>query len=177
MVDNSEYEINTDRLRLRLFLESDLDEYYLVMSQDEVGGQLPKGTGFTFEETTTMLSWCIDGWKNNGFGVWAVVDMETNTLMGHCGLNTVTEMDQVEVMYALGKEYWGRGYATEAAQASVEWGFANLEIDEIIGLAKTDNPASQKVLVKCGLEEVDRVHLWGLDLVKFLRAERGKRRG
>jgi ribosomal-protein-alanine N-acetyltransferase len=89
MADDHAREIETDRLRLRLFQQADLDEYYLVMSQDEVGGQLPKGRGFTFEETTTMLSWCIDGWKNNGFGVWAVVDMETNTLMGHCGLDLV----------------------------------------------------------------------------------------
>lgn len=170
MVERDRGEIETGRLRLRHFRESDLDDYHKVMSQDEVGGQLPKGRGFTLEETTKMLHRCIDGWKNNDFGVWAVVDRETGTLVGHCGLNTVTELGQVEVMYALGKEYWGRGFATEAARASVDWGFVELELDEIIGLAKVDNPASQRVLVKCGLEEVDRLHLWGLDLMKFERA-------
>jgi RimJ/RimL family protein N-acetyltransferase len=103
----------------------------------------------------------------------AVVDKATDTLMGHCGLNTVTEMDQVEVMYALGSEYWGNGYATEVAQASVAWGFQNLEIAEIIGLAKVDNPASQKVLIKCGLEEIDR----HLSFAFRARARQARHRG
>ena len=60
MIADPERRIETDRLLLRKFGAADLDEYFLVMSQDEVGGQLPKGRGFTLEETTAMVGRCIE---------------------------------------------------------------------------------------------------------------------
>jgi len=164
--------MDTERLRLRRFLPEDLDQYCRIMGQDEVSRQLPRGRGLTREETTGVMEHWADSWESKGFGAWAVVTKDNDTLIGHCGLNTVSEINQVEVLYALGEEHWGKGYATEAARASVDWGFQRLKLGEIIGLARTDNLASQKVLMNCGLREEDRLQLWGLDLVKFCRSAR-----
>jgi RimJ/RimL family protein N-acetyltransferase len=121
-------EIHTERLLLRPLVASDLDAYHLVMSQDAVGVQLPRGRGCTLEEN-----------------------------------------DETELLYALGAEYWRRGFATEAARASTAWAFDALAVDELVGFVKTDNTGSLAVMRACGFLQVDRVHQWGLDLIKFRR--------
>lgn len=160
--------IETERLHLRNFSPSDLAAYHKIMSQDAVGKQLPRGRGYSLEETEKTLNHFLTAYQEHGYGPLAVLKKEDNCLIGHCGLGVVEELAQVEVLYALGEEYWGKGFASEAAMASVSWGFIHLDLNEIIGLTKLDNYPSQNVLRKCGLKEVGKVDLWGLELIKFL---------
>ena len=162
-------EIHTERLLLRPLVANDLDAYHQVMSQDAVGIQLPRGRGCTLEESSSILDFWLNHWDEHGFGPWAVIDERTNALMGHCGLRRLEDTDETELLYALGAEYWGRGFATEAARASTAWAFDALAVNKLVGFVKPDNDRSLAVMRACGFVQVDRVHQWGLDLIKFRR--------
>ena len=161
--------VRAERLLLRPLVEGDLDAYHLVMSQDAVGSQLPRGRGFTIDETRALIEHWIRHWDEHGFGPWAVVEDDSDALIGHCGLQRLTESGETELLYAIGEQYWGHAFATEAAKASTRQAFGAFELDELVGFVKPDNGRSQGVMRACGFAQVGRVHQWGLDLLKFRR--------
>jgi ribosomal-protein-alanine N-acetyltransferase len=113
------------------------------------------------------ISYFIDHWKKHGFGVWAVLDKESGALIGQCGLETLEEAPEVEVLYLFDRSYWGRGLATEAAQAAVNAGFDQAGLQRIVGLTHPDNVASQRVLRKIGLHYKKRARFFGIDVFYF----------
>lgn len=155
-------EIRTDRLYLRQFSKEDLDAYAKIMSNHEVGKWLPKGDGYTRKETRKSLDHILEHWNRLGFGIWAVVDNEKDVLLGRCGLNMITETSEVEVDFVLARDCWGRGYATEAAKAALEYGFEILKLDRIIALAKPENIASRRVIEKIGMRYIKNAEYWGI---------------
>lgn len=160
-------ELATERLLLKQFEQSYLADYKVIMGQDLVGKQLPKGRGFSAEETEQLFNNIIKFWQKNGFGIWAVVEKKSGRLIGHCGLNHVNELNQVEILYALSQDYWGKGYATEGAYASLKFGFDLLKLDKIIGLTKLENEASIKVLEKLGLSYQGNKRVFGIECRYF----------
>jgi len=72
-------------------------------------------------------------------------------LIGTCGLSR-QRGDKIELGYWLGVAYWGEGYATEAARALIDYAFDDLGIDELEAGARVSNPASRRVLEKCGFQ-------------------------
>ncbi|HEY7452023.1 MAG TPA: GNAT family N-acetyltransferase, partial [Candidatus Limnocylindria bacterium] len=66
-----------------------------------------------------------------------------------------------EIAYTIGKRWWGRGLATEGALAVRDWGFANLEVDELISLIDPDNAASIAVATRLGERRMGETDLWG----------------
>ena len=112
-------------------------------------------------------------WQKHGFGDWAVTAKADGELLGHCGLNFVPEVSEVEVEYALAKAYWGRGIASEAARASLKFGFEILRLPRIIALADPQNIASWRVMEKVGLTYQKEVFFFGMQLV-YYQIERGE---
>jgi len=155
-------EIRTNRLCLRQFSKEDLDAYAKIMGDHEVGKWLPKGDGYTREETQRSLDYILEHWNKHGFGIWAVTDKEKDVLLGRCGLDMITETSEVEVDFVLARNYWGRGYATEAAKATLAYGFKTLKLDMIIALAKPENIASRRVIEKIGMRYIKNAEYWGI---------------
>jgi RimJ/RimL family protein N-acetyltransferase len=81
---------------------------------------------------------------------WGVWERETGELVGDCSLFFAEEHGAWELAYGLRRESWGRGYATEAAQACVRFGFENLDLERIVADVDPANAASVRVLEKCG---------------------------
>ena len=113
------------------------------------------------------VSYFIEHWEQHGFGVWAVEDKASGTLIGQCGLNTLEEAPEVEVLYLFDRSYWGRGLATEAAQAAVNIGFDHVGLQRIVGLTHPDNIASQRVLQKIGLRFIKRSRFFNIEVFYF----------
>ena len=94
-------------------------------------------------------------WIDHGFGHWAVEEKESGRLVGRAGLkhhDTWTlDPDNIEVGYLFDRGVWGRGYATEAARAAVEYAFDALDREEVISIARPGNAASRRVMEKVGL--------------------------
>ena len=87
-----------------------------------------------------------------GYGRWACVLKQTGAVIGFCGLKYLPDLDAVDVGYRFLPEYWGRGLATEACRASLDFGFRTIGLDEVIALVLPDNSASIRVLEKVGMQ-------------------------
>lgn len=128
---------------------------------------LPKRDTPPRERAQRTMDFFNDHHAEYGWGPWAVVEKASGALLGHCGLRYIADLDETEVLYAFGKKFWGKGYATEAARASVDFGFREIKLERIIALAVPDNLASRKVMEHCGLKFEKQTQLFDLDLVYY----------
>jgi ribosomal-protein-alanine N-acetyltransferase len=147
--------VETARLLLRRLVPADLDAYYgRVYADPDVMRTLPPGGPLSRAEFDARAPrMMVEHWERHGFGPWVVVHKADGEVVGHCGLRYWPETTDVEVLYALGRDYWGRGLATEAARASLRHGFETLGLDRIIAAAFADNVASRRVLERIGLRQ------------------------
>jgi ribosomal-protein-alanine N-acetyltransferase len=158
----SNKEINTSRLCLRQFRDEDLDVYATIVADPEIGKWFPKGDGYSREEAEKSFNSIRNHWIKHGFGIWAILYKRNQILIGRCGLNLIDETSEVEIDFFLAKKFWGKGYATEAAKAVLEYGFRILNLDRIIALAKIENVASRKVIEKIGMGYIKDAQYWGI---------------
>jgi [ribosomal protein S5]-alanine N-acetyltransferase len=160
--------IETPRLLLRPFTSADLADYTrLIFADSEVMRYLPKRDLAPRERAERTIAIFTERWMEYRFGVWAVTDKVTGEFMGHCGLGPVPEAGAIEVLYSLGQAYWGRGVATEAARASVRFGFEQAQLDQLIALAVPENIGSRRVMEHLGFAYEKDAHYFGLDLVQY----------
>jgi RimJ/RimL family protein N-acetyltransferase len=144
--------IQTSRLCLRVFELADLDALAKINSDPEVMRHTGNGNTVSREETEKRLHAYIEHWQQHGFGLRAVIHKSDHAFVGFCGLQFVAGTQEIEVGFRLAKQYWGQGFATEAARAVLRHGFEVLGLDRVIGLAQPANIASQRVLEKSGLK-------------------------
>src|SRR3712207_4719023 len=101
-----------------------------------------------------MVRAYIDQQAVAGYSFWAVVERATGEVIGDAGLYPVDgDRAALELGYTLGRAWWGRGYASEAAAACVRHAFDEEGVTELVALALHENPASLQVLGKLGFEE------------------------
>ncbi|HEU0028028.1 MAG TPA: GNAT family N-acetyltransferase [Ktedonobacterales bacterium] len=135
----------TLRLTLRAFQRDDLDALAAIYADPEVTRFLRSGVR-TGEQTAAVLDEYIAEWRDVGYGVWAVEARDSHTLLGMCGF-----VGKAELGYVFGRVAWGRGIATEAARACLQYGFERLGWDVIGAGALRANSASLRVLEKLGM--------------------------
>jgi len=76
----------------------------------------------------------------------------TDEFIGWCGLKYIKDKAEIDLGYRFKKQYWGHGYAAEAAQTCINYGFAHLDLDRIVAKAHIENTASINVMQKCGMQ-------------------------
>ena len=103
--------------------------------------------------TVAYLEMNVKHWAEHGFGMWMLRDAASSTIVGRAILRhlDVEGADEVEVGYGFLPEYWGRGLATEIAQACVRIGFEQLGLSSLVAITTPMNFASQRVMTKAGL--------------------------
>jgi ribosomal-protein-alanine N-acetyltransferase len=161
--------LTTARLLLRPLTLEDVDPLFAIMSQPNIMRFFPRPADTSRERAQRIIARQIETWELYGYGFWALELAATPGLIGWCGLGHIAERNETEVGYLLSQPYWGRGLATEAARASVEWGFATLNLALIVGLTHPDNTASQNVLRKAGLRFTGPDVYFGMDCLRFAR--------
>jgi ribosomal-protein-alanine N-acetyltransferase len=114
-----------------------------------------------------MISGILKHWEERGYGLWAVQSQSSEELMGRCGLQFLPDTGEVEVDFILGKGFWGQGFATEAARASLRYGFDELGLESVVGIAHVENRASQRVLDKLAMERVERKQFFGIECYRY----------
>jgi len=142
--------LETERLYLRAFLIDDGIFFYHLNMDSEVIKYTGDSPFKSLKEATAFIENYND-YTRNGFGRWAVCLKESHEFIGWCGLKKDTEINEVDLGFRFFKKHWGKGYATEAAMACVNYGFIQLNLPEIIGKAYIKNKPSIKVLEKCNL--------------------------
>jgi RimJ/RimL family protein N-acetyltransferase len=186
--------LTTERLRLRPFAESDLDAMHRLLSEEGILRYFPNPDPPSRERVEQLIHRQIEHWETHGFGWWVVEllgapgggpsaapdtaqdathapapgQSPTPELLGWNGLLYLPETDEIEVDFLLGHAYWGKGYATEGARASLRFGFRDLGLTTIVALAHPDNTASRRVMEKLGMRFVERTRYFNMDVCKYM---------
>lgn len=145
--------INTQRLVLRPWQEEDIEPLARLNADPRVMEFL-LGT-LTREESMGRLKCYQQHIKEHGWGLWAVSIPNTSNFIGWIGLWPISFdahfTPAIEVGWRLLPEFWGQGYATEGARASIQYGFDTLKLDEIVSITVPANLRSRRVMAKLGM--------------------------
>ena len=149
----------TPRLLLRELLPTDEAGMFELDSDPEVHRYLGNRPVQTRKQSQETIAFVRQQYVDNGIGRWAVELKETGEFLGWAGLKLMREplnghVDFYDVGYRLIRRYWGQGFATEAARASVAYGFNVLQQPILYATADMENLASRAVLQKAGLRHV-----------------------
>lgn len=150
----------TPRIQYRQISLADVDSLYAVYSDADAMRWVDDGQPIERAECEKWVQVTLMNYASRGYGMSALVNRETRTNIGFCGLVHPNGQPEAEIKYALRRECWGVGLATEAVCAMLEYGQRNFCLQEIIATVAPDNVASQRVLLKAGMREVaSRYHL------------------
>ena len=142
----------TPRLILRQFTETDAPLILGLNSDPEIVKYVHEPTLKTVEEAEKILTGIILPQYKSNLGRWAIHTKDNMDFIGWCGLKYRPELDEIDLGYRLMQQAWGKGFATEAAQYSLDYGFAKLNLKLITGRAHIENIGSIKVLEKIGMD-------------------------
>jgi ribosomal-protein-alanine N-acetyltransferase len=145
----------TPRLWLRQFTLDDASLLVALNSNPQVLKYLHEPLLTTEEQALHVLENIILPQYKNKLGRWAIYIKETGEFIGWCGLKYLADRDETDLGYRLMQQYWGKGYAYEAAKHTLDYGFNHLHLNTIVGRAHIENTASLKILEKIGMHYVN----------------------
>lgn len=162
--------IETERLLLREMNEGDYLDLCKILQDKDV--MYAYDGPFSDEEVQQWLDNQKERYRRNEFGLLALVLKDTNEMIGQCGLTLQEYKNEqvLEIGYLLKKEFWGNGYATEAAKACKEYAFQTLKVNEVFSIIRDTNIASQQVAIRNGMKVKDTFvkHYRGIDMPHVL---------
>jgi RimJ/RimL family protein N-acetyltransferase len=163
------FPIETERLRLRPWASDDLEAFHALYADPVVMRLVGGGPSRDLEHSRSRLAWMIDHQREHGYSLWAIQERASARIVGDCGLVLIEgEGPDVEVAYKLHRAAWGRGFATEAAAASVDFAFREAGLTRVLGFTYPENADSQHVLEKVGLRRIEDRLEHGHTLAAFL---------
>lgn len=141
----------TDRMFIRHFTLDDVPPLAAFLADPEVM-RFSVGGVLTENDACRFVEWCIGLYRRSGFGPWALVAKSSGALLGFCGLvpEAVDGVEEVHVGYRLGRQHWGRGFATEAVSRVLSYAFAQLGLSSMVAIIEPDHVASVRVAEKAG---------------------------
>ena len=145
--------IETNRLYLRELVLEDKEELSRVLSDPESMQFYPEP--FSKDKVEKWIQWNIDNYKKFNHGLWAVILKDGEKFIGDCGITMqIIEKETVpEIGFHIIKDYWKKGYATEAAIACKEYAFEVLKYPQIFSYTTVKNIPSLKVAEKIGMQK------------------------
>ncbi|AYV31507.1 GNAT family N-acetyltransferase [Streptomyces sp. CJ_13] len=149
-------EIRTPRLLLRRWSDDDLVPLSEINADPEVMRWIGDGSTLDLDRTAEDIERFEDEWDEEGFGQFAVELLASGELIGVVGLSVPEWLPEVlpavEITWRLGRSYWGQGYASEAAQATLEFALQDRGLDRVIAINRAGNDESENVIRKLGME-------------------------
>jgi RimJ/RimL family protein N-acetyltransferase len=140
--------LDTSRLMLRPWTDQDLAPFAVMNADERVMEFLPKV--LTESESDALAARIGEHFERHGFGLWALEIPGVTNFAGFVGLSIPKFQAHftpcVEVGWRLAHEHWGKGYATEAAKAAVDFGFTDLNLDQIVSFTVPVNVRSRRVM-------------------------------
>jgi len=161
--------IQTKRLTLRSLEAADAEVLFKSYQVEGVLQYFPPTAAPTLERVQRYIEKQQDHWGKHGYGHWGIVPKGEKQIIGWAGLQFLPELNETEVGYFLDKSQWNKGFATEAANASIQFGFDKYNLDHIIALVHPENIASRHVIDKCQFVYVETIHLWEINLMRHIR--------
>lgn len=150
--------LETERLLLRPIGPGDLDDFAELHADPEV-------TRFIrpLDRDAAAERIRVDGleWERRGHGIFTIRGREGERFLGRMGLKHWPQFDETELGWALRRDAWGHGYATEAARACAEWGLSALEVPYLTAMIDPENDRSLAVARRLGMEPLREDSLLG----------------
>jgi RimJ/RimL family protein N-acetyltransferase len=161
--------LETERLILREYTEDDAPAFFRLNSDPEVMRYVPDKPMTSVDQAREILiNHPIADYAEHGFGRLACLLKESGEHIGFCGLKYLKEIEDIDLGFRFVPSQWGKGLATEAGVPSIRYGFEELELDHIIGLAEPDNRASIRVLEKVGMKFTGVVRLFDMNMRRYV---------
>ncbi len=157
--------LETERLNLRPLNEDDIDAIYAMRSDADVMRFIREPQNR--QESANWVELVSSRWATEQIGFCAMLEKSSNEFVGWCGLWQLKETGEIEVGYAVAKEFWGKGYATEAAIAFLNYAFERLQLERIAAVAQPGNAASRRVMEKLGMRYDYTGEFYGSNLVHY----------
>ncbi len=157
----------TERLVVRNYLEEDSEFFFRLNSNEDVMKYIRPVKNR--EECAIQLAEIMKYSAENPFyGRWAVIEKAYEIFAGSFALIPVENTPNMQLGYSLMPLFWGRGYATELTTAGLQYVFTKTNLEFIYAYTEVPNQASQKVLLKCGFQQVRLKKEEEKDLVEFI---------
>jgi RimJ/RimL family protein N-acetyltransferase len=154
--ENRRPRLRTPRLELRRWTDADREPFAALNADPRVMEHFP--ASLTRSESDALVDRIEAGFAEHGFGLWAVEVLASGGGVGFVGFVGLTVptftahfTPAVEVGWRLAAHAWGRGYATEAARAALDYGFGVVGLAEVVSMTSTTNLASQRVMQRLGM--------------------------
>ena len=146
----------TSHLLGRHLLPDDLAAMLAVYGDAKTMQWVGDGQPLNREQCLNWIEITHQNYIHYGYGMFALVLRQTGEVIGFCGLVHPGGLPEVEIKYALLREFHGRGFATEAVRALIAYGIESFNLTQIIATAYAENAASLRVLEKSGMKAVGR---------------------
>lgn len=161
-------DIETDRLLLRSWRDEDIQIIHAMIQDPEVSYYLKHTHLEEYTVIQKIAEAANSNIEKNGYGYFVCALKDTGEVVGFVGLN-YTHLDApyfpcYTVSWIFGKKYWKRGYATEAAQTLISFGFEKCEMSRIFACTATGNIPSRNVMERIGMRWVDTFNFPGIDV-------------
>ncbi|HFZ8993374.1 TPA: GNAT family N-acetyltransferase [Citrobacter freundii] len=175
-------QIDTNRLRLRPVIASDVTDLFRIYSDPATNIFNPAGPYPDIDYAKTVLHRWLAHWQSHGFGNWAILLQDKpKKIIGFGGLSIRSYDDIIinNLGYRFATAAWGKGLATEFATYAIRYGFADIKLTEISAVVRKNHLASRKVLEKTGLRYIKDIHdvkdappslLYSLTMSEWLRS-------
>jgi RimJ/RimL family protein N-acetyltransferase len=173
-------EIRTPRLLLRSWHDDDLTPMADINADPRVMRWIDDGSVRDLDHTAEAIEQWEEEWDEEGFGLFAVELLASGELAGFTGLSVPEFLPEVlpavAISWRLGSQFWGQGYASEAAQATLEFALQDRGLDRVISISRVGDDASENVIRKLGMvperETAHPVHghplrVHAIDLTEF----------
>jgi RimJ/RimL family protein N-acetyltransferase len=161
-------DIETERLILRGPTDADLDDWVAcIWSDADVMRYMPRSTDAPEVRAQGTLAFFTRVREQQQVGAWMVTRKADGQFMGHCMLAYREAFGEPELGYALGKAFWGQGYATETARAVARYGFEQTNPDRMFAVVFPENEPSWRILQRLGFGYEKEVTHYNLPLAYY----------
>ena len=173
----------TSRLVIRPLVEKDADEWLSFIMDKSATKYFPDEWKLKPEKSKEWIEFQLTRYRENRYGLQALIEKKSGKLVGQSGLLTqvVEGKDELEIGYHLLPDFWGNGYATEAAGEFKKMCFENRLAESVISIIDIDNILSQKVAQRNGMKNDSKavfmgmnVYLFRINRETYLKNERAK---
>jgi ribosomal-protein-alanine N-acetyltransferase len=145
--------LESERLILRRLYKKDAKDIFEFAKDPEMTKYVVWDYHKTIDDTYNFLNTAFDSYKKGDVAPWAIVSKEDMKVIGTIDYHWWnTKYNLAEMGYALGKNYWNKGYTTEAVREIIKFGFDRMQLNRIQAKCEIDNVASEKVMLKCGMK-------------------------
>jgi [ribosomal protein S5]-alanine N-acetyltransferase len=159
--------LETERLILCPWQSGDWAEFRPIATDPEVMRYITGGVAWTDDAIQSFVERQVKLFAERGFCRWKLVEKASGNLIGFCGVGVWRERPDLEIGWWLAQRCWGRGLATEAAEAALRDIFERIKLDRVVSIAMPANKASIRIMEKLGLRFDLEFENQGVHLVRY----------